>query len=216
MSDYALKVKKLENSQVEMEGELSVSLVEKFEDKALGRLGADIELPGFRKGKVPRKMVKEKVGDVRVWVEAGELALEAEYSKIIESSEVDVIGAPQVQITKLAPGNPLGFKITVGVMPVVKLPNYKKIAKGVVKELKDESFEVTDKEIEDLMRQLQQARARHEQAIDQKNNEAKNPESKDSKDSQGEFRASEDSGVESTIVGADGKPLTQDMSILFH
>ncbi|MDP3725311.1 MAG: trigger factor [Nanoarchaeota archaeon] len=169
MSDYKnISVKKLEGSRIEITGEISAELVRSFEDKALQELGGGFVLSGFRRGHVPTKMVREKVGEVRVWIEAGEIALEREYPKIVESLGINVIGAPEVTITKLAPGNPLGFKITASVMPEVKLPDYKKIAKGVQKAASAVAFEVSDKEVEDLMLNLQKARVRHEKVIKDK------------------------------------------------
>ncbi len=166
MSDYKnISVKKIEGSRAEITGEISADKVRGFEDKALGRLGADFALPGFRPGHVPSKMVREKVGEARVWIEAGEMALEKEYPKILEAAGLNVIGQPEVQITKLAPGNPLGFKITISVMPEAKLPDYKKIAKEVLRQSRDVKIEVMDKEVEDLILDLQKARARHEKVI---------------------------------------------------
>ncbi|MEK7479157.1 MAG: trigger factor [Patescibacteria group bacterium] len=169
MTDYKnISVKKIEASRAEITGEISADKVRGFEDKALGHLGGDFALPGFRPGHVPAKMVKEKVGEVRVWIEAGEMALEKEYPKIIEAAGLSVLGQPEVQITKLAPGNPLGFKITVSVMPETKLPDYKKITKEVLRQADDKKIEVTDKEVEDLILDLQKARARHEKVIKEK------------------------------------------------
>jgi trigger factor len=67
------------------------------------------------------------------------------------------ISDPTVTITKIAKNNPLELTITVPVMPEITLPEYKKIAKEVVKD--DEKIEVTDKDIEDVLEELRKGRA---------------------------------------------------------
>ena len=62
--------------------------------------------------------------------EAAEEALNEVYPSIIESEKLFVMGQPEVAITKLAKGNPLGFKITVAILPEFKLPDYKKNCKS--------------------------------------------------------------------------------------
>jgi trigger factor len=56
-------IKKLEKSEVEILGVLEASEFQKYEDKALARISERVELPGFRKGKVPANMVKESVNE---------------------------------------------------------------------------------------------------------------------------------------------------------
>ena len=56
-----VEIKKLEKSEVEITGVLEVVEFEKYEAKALERIGERMELPGFRKGKVPASVIKENV-----------------------------------------------------------------------------------------------------------------------------------------------------------
>ncbi|MCC2631004.1 MAG: tig, trigger factor, trigger factor [Candidatus Paceibacter sp.] len=87
----------------------------------------------------------------------------------LESNVPDYIGRPQIQITKLAPENPIGFKIIVATLPEVKLPDYKKIAKSESGK-KDEPVEVSDKELEDVITEVRKQRAHH--AFHQANTDA--------------------------------------------
>jgi trigger factor len=84
-----------------------------------------------------------------------ERALAKVYPLLVELHKLDVIGYPKISITKIAKDNPLGFSLTVAVVPEVKLPDYEKIAKEVNKA--KESKEVTDEEVtkqaEDILRQ---------------------------------------------------------------
>jgi FKBP-type peptidyl-prolyl cis-trans isomerase (trigger factor) len=79
---------------------------------------------------------------------------------VIEKNVPNYVGRPNIQITKLAAGNPIGFKIIIGVMPEFKLPDFKKIAKNAMSE-KDEKIEVTDKELDEVIEQVRKQRAHH-------------------------------------------------------
>lgn len=156
-----LQVKKLPNSLVEIEGELEADSLESFWAKAIKKIGENAELPGFRKGKVPENILIEKVGEMQILQEAASLALSEEYPKILESEKIDAIGRPEITITKLARKNPLGFKIKTAILPVVTLPDYKKIAKKTLSGLKpeDKSPAVTDKDVEETILDIRKSRA---------------------------------------------------------
>jgi FKBP-type peptidyl-prolyl cis-trans isomerase (trigger factor) len=164
-----IKVEKKENSEVEITGEITVEASKKFRTKALKEIGESITIPGFRKGHVPEKIIVEKVGEPYVLEEAAELALKDIAPEVVESNVPDYIGRPQIQITKLAPENPIGFKIIVATLPEVKLPDYKKIAKSESGK-KDEPVEVSDKELEDVITEVRKQRAHH--AFHQANTDA--------------------------------------------
>jgi trigger factor len=122
-------VKKLEKSEVEIDGVIEASVFMSFEEKALARLGERMELPGFRPGKVPAEMVKQNINDMMLLEEMAERAITSSYADIIEQEKIDAIGRPEISITKIARGNDLEFKIKTAVLPEIKLPDYKKIAK---------------------------------------------------------------------------------------
>ena len=87
-------------------------------------------------------------------------ALSEEFPKIIKEHKIDAIGQPEVTLTKLAPGNPLGYKIKVSIMPEVTLPDYKKIAEKIVSK-KREVIEVTDKEVENTISEIQKMHSKN-------------------------------------------------------
>src|SRR3989344_7862841 len=115
---------------------------EKFENyrkKALLQIKSGLELPGFRKGAVPEKILEEKIGESGILEEAAELAIKDEWAKILrelEEKNIEAIGRPQVEITKIAKGNPFEFKIQISVIDKINLPDYKKIAKEILSEKK--------------------------------------------------------------------------------
>jgi len=149
------KVTKEENSQVKIEGEIPFEVLEKHRAKAIKNYGKDMEIDGFRKGHVPDAEVVKRVGEMGILSEMAERAISAAYPEACKHHEVDAIGYPQIQITKIAEGNPLGFTATVAVMPEITLGDYKKIASEVNKG--KASTDVTDEEIDtqvkDILRQ---------------------------------------------------------------
>lgn len=144
-----------EGSQVTVTGEVPYEELQKHRAAALQALGKNIELDGFRKGHVPEDILVQKIGEGTLLGEMAERALAKIYPTILTEHSIDAVGYPQIQITKLAPENPLGFTATIAVMPSIELPDYKKIAADVNKE--KDSTEVTDEDIEaqikDILRQ---------------------------------------------------------------
>lgn len=123
------EIKKLEKSEVEITSSIMQADFEKYEEKALDRLLKDIELPGFRKGHVPKDQAKKSLNDLLILEEMAGLAINEAYPKILEENKIDAIGSPSISITKIARGNDLEFKIVTAVLPEIELPDYKKIAK---------------------------------------------------------------------------------------
>lgn len=151
----AFTVEREPGAQVKITGEIPFAELEKERGAAIKALGKDIEVDGFRKGHVPEKIVIEKIGEGRILSEMAERVLAHMYPHIVEAHELDVIGYPQVSITKLAPDNPFAFTATVAVVPEITLPEYQKIAAELNKD--KASTEVTDeevaKQIKDILRQ---------------------------------------------------------------
>ncbi len=155
-----ITINKLEKSEVEIVGILEVTEFEKFEDKAIERIGERMELPGFRKGKAPATVIKENVSEMELLEEMAEAALSVNYIKILEDNKIDAIGRPQIAITKIAKGSDLEFKITTAVLPEMKLPDYKSIAgEENIKEENNKEIVVEEADIEKVIKDLRKMRA---------------------------------------------------------
>ena len=143
--------KKLEDSKVLMTVEVPAMDVERHLNEAAKALSARVNIPGFRKGSVPRSVVEAKVGKDAIVSEFlnGE-GLSGIYSRAITESEFEPIAEPSVDI-KEAPesGKPFVFEATIEVKPEVKLGNYKKLK--VKKEKVEVSKEEIDREVGNLM-----------------------------------------------------------------
>lgn len=151
----SFSVERETGSQVTLTGEIPYDVLEKERTTALKHLGKDISLDGFRKGHVPETILVKHIGDMRLLSEMAERALAKVYPAALNEHNIDAIGYPQIQITKLAKDNPLGFTATVAVVPEITLPDYKSIATEQNKH--KESLDVTDEEldtqIKDILRQ---------------------------------------------------------------
>ena len=156
-----INVKKLPKSEVEIEGELDKDIFESYFNKALKRLGDNLELDGFRKGKAPEAVLLKHIPEIKVLEEMAEMALAEHYEKIITSEKIDAIGRPEINITKVARQNPLGFKIKTATLPETKLPDYKNLAKKILSEIKKEEKDnlVTDEEVEKTILDIRKSRA---------------------------------------------------------
>ncbi len=150
-------VTKEAGSQVKIVGEIPFAELESERAAAIKSLGAHIELDGFRKGHVPENILIKHIGEMNLLAEMAERAISHMYPHIVEAHQLDPIGHPKIEITKIAPGNPLGLTLTVAVIPPVALPDYNKIAKAL--NATRESEEVTEadinKQIEEIQRQKQ-------------------------------------------------------------
>ena len=152
-------IKKLDKSEIEIVGVLEVSEFEKYEEKALEKIGERLELQGFRKGKAPVAVVKENVQEMELLQEMAEVALMDNYIKILEENKIDAIGRPEIAITKIGKGSDLEFKIVTAVLPEMKLPDYKSIAKDMVKKNPLTGGVVDEKEVEKVILDLRKMRA---------------------------------------------------------
>lgn len=149
------KLKKLsnKNSDIEFQAEIPVEALDTYIVAALADIAEDFSLPGFRKGKVPHEKVREHVGEMELLESAANDAVRDAMAEIAEDEKLDVIGRPQVVITKIAPKNPLEFRIRYALFPDISLPDYKKIGKTVF-ERKDPT-EVTEKEVDEALERIQ-------------------------------------------------------------
>lgn len=157
-----LVTKNLDKSRVEISASIPAEVWEENRAKALKNLNDSVIIDGFRKGMVPENILINKVGQNTINEEMAELALSKAYLDILIDNKIDAVGRPQVQITKLASGNPLEFKATTAVVPTVKLPDYKKIAEKETKADAKNEIKVEEKDLEDAILKIRKSRVSHE------------------------------------------------------
>lgn len=157
-----IKIEELENSEVEIKGEIPVSAVEERRDDIVKELLKTAEFDGFRKGHVTEAILVKNTGEPAILHEVAEKILQESYAEIVLENKLDAVGRPFVSITKLAPGNPIEFTIKTALVPKITLPDYKKIASGIVKKNKGETFEVTEEEVEEVYKNIKENKAKIE------------------------------------------------------
>lgn len=156
-----INIKKLPKSEVEIEGEIDSEVFESYFPKALKKLGENLKLDGFRKGKIPENVLLSNIPEINILEEMAQMALSEYYPKIIAEERIDAISRPEISIIKLARKNPLGFKIKTAVLPEIKLPDYKKISGKIISEIteKEKDTSVSEEELESTIMDIRKSRA---------------------------------------------------------
>lgn len=156
---YTLKEKKLlPQSKFFMRVELPSEEVAQERNRVIERLKQETELPGFRKGFVPEKIIRERFGEMALWEEAAEHALSEALMEILRAEKLDALGRPRVETLKLAPDNPAEFKITLSLYPKLTLPDYKKIA-AEENRVPTEPIHLEEQEIDLVIREIEKQHA---------------------------------------------------------
>lgn len=142
-----VKVEKLEGSKVKLTITVEKEEFNEQYDKALVKVLENVEIKGFRKGKVPQKMYLDRYGDGEVIKEAIDGAINSSYVDAIKSKKIDVVNQPEIDLDfkEIGKDKPFKYTATVEVYPEVELGKYY----GV--EVTKESDEVTEKEVDDYM-----------------------------------------------------------------
>lgn len=153
-----LKINKLPDSMVEITATVPAAIFSSYKTKALKNINETVTIDGFRKGNVPEKTLIAKVGEMNVLYEMAELALDIVYPSIIIDESLDVVGRPEISITKIAADNDLEFSIKTAVSPEVKLGDYTKAVKAK-NAIKEEKVEVTEDEIAKILEELRKSHA---------------------------------------------------------
>ena len=138
-----------ENQQVTLTVEVEAAEVSKAVEKAVKRLSNRVNIPGFRKGKAPRKIIERNVGMDAIMQEAFDIVGPKAFADALEEQKIEPVSRPQIDIETLEDGKDLVFKATVTPRPEVKLGEYK----GLKIEKKVEA--VTDEDVEKQLKTFQ-------------------------------------------------------------
>lgn len=144
-----IDINKLPKNQVVLTVEVAVDELRPYLEKAAAEISQEQKIAGFRPGKAPLEIVKQRVGEMVIYQQAAELAIAKTFPQCVLERNLVTVGQPKIEITKLAPGNPLAYKATVAILPKVTLGKYKelKVAK--------EDIKVREEEVEKTIGQLQ-------------------------------------------------------------
>lgn len=148
-------VKTIPHSQIEVDVSVSPEEMEKERLRALEAMRGEVQAEGFRPGHVPAEVAAQKIGEERLLIEAANGAAHAAFDEVVREQDLDPIGEPEVEVRKLAPGNPFEFCLRITVLPSLDLPDYGSIVSSV----EPREVSVDDKEIDEALAWLQKSRA---------------------------------------------------------
>lgn len=147
-------VKTNEDKRVELEIAVSAEDFNKAVDAAFKKNSKRINVPGFRKGKAPRKMIETMYGEGIFFEEAVNNTYPAAYQAAVEEAKIEPVDRADIEVMEVNKENGYTFKATVTVKPEVTLKDYKGI------EVEKKAYTVEDKDIDDQINRLQEQTAR--------------------------------------------------------
>ena len=150
----SLQVEKLEKNMAKLTIEVSAEDLDKAMEKAYQKQKSRISLPGFRKGKAPRKMIESQYGKGVFMEDAVNSLVPQEYTKALGECDLEIVSQPEINVTQMEPGKALIFTADVAVKPEVTLGDYK----GV--EVPKSEIAVTDEEVDAEVKKEQDKNAR--------------------------------------------------------
>ena len=150
----SLQVEKLEKNMAKLTIEVSAEDLDKAMEEAYQKQKSRISLPGFRKGKAPRKMIESMYGKGVFMEDAVNSLVPQEYTKALGECDLEIVSQPEINVTQMEPGKALIFTADVAVKPEVTLGDYK----GV--EVPKSEIAVTDEEVDAEVKKEQDKNAR--------------------------------------------------------
>ncbi|NHM76144.1 trigger factor [Staphylococcus sp. 11007852] len=139
------------------EGLLQVTVpaeeVDKALDQAFKKVVKQINVPGFRKGKVPRPIFEQRFGVEALYQDAVDILLPKAYSNAVEEAGINPVDQPEIEVTQIEKGKEFKFDATVTVEPEVELGDYKGL------EIEKQNTELADEEVEETIQQRLEAMA---------------------------------------------------------
>ena len=150
----SVAVEKLEKNMAKLTIEVSAEELEKAIQGAYQKQKNRINIPGFRKGKAPRKMIEKMYGVGVFYEDAANALIPEAYSKALDECEETIVSQPSIAVTQLESGKPFIFTAEVALKPEVTLGEYKGL------EVPKADLEVTEEEIAGELRKEQEENSR--------------------------------------------------------
>jgi len=147
------KWEKLEGNQGVLTIEVDAEKVNEGLDAAFKKVVKQVNVPGFRKGKMPRAMFEKRFGVESLYQDALDILLPDAYANAIEETGIEPVDRPEVDVEQIEKGKSLIFTAKVTVKPEVKLGEYKNL------EVEKLDTTVTDEDVESELKQLQERNA---------------------------------------------------------
>lgn len=149
-----LQVEKLEKNMAKLTIEVSADELEKALQNAYMRQKNKINMPGFRKGKVPRQMIEKMYGPEIFYDDAANSLIPKAYSEAYDECELEIVSQPEINVEQIEKGKPFIFTAQVATKPEVTLGEYKGL------EVDKVSTRMTQKEIDAKIQEEAEKNAR--------------------------------------------------------
>lgn len=149
----SVKWEKQEGNVGKLTFEIEQEKVKEGLDRAFVKVRKTLNVPGFRKGKVPRQIFNQRFGEEALYQDALDILLPEVYSAAIDEAGIDPVDTPQVNIESMDKGETWVLTADVTVKPEVKLGDYKGLA------VEKRETELTTEELEEELKQLQERQA---------------------------------------------------------
>ena len=150
----SLQVEKMEKNMAKLTIEVSAEDLDKAMQNAYQKAKGRISIPGFRKGKAPRKMIEQMYGKGVFLEDAANALIPEHYSKALAECDLEIVSQPKIDVTQVEPGKPFIFTAEVATKPEVTLGDYKGL------EVPKSETEVTDEEVEAELKKEQEKNSR--------------------------------------------------------
>ena len=138
----SLQVEKLEKNMAKLTIEVDAAEFDKAIESAYQKNKGKISIPGFRKGKAPRKMIEQMYGKEVFYEDAANEIIPDAYEKAVDECTEEIVSSPKIEVVQLEAGKPFIFTAEVALKPSVTLGKYKGVKVDKI------DVEVTDAEIE--------------------------------------------------------------------
>ncbi len=157
MPKYTVKNKEelTEKSARKIDIEIGLEEIKIHRVKSIKKLSDKADIPGFRKGHVPEKIIVEKMGEISILEEAVNSWLDESIGEILDKEAPEAISLPQISTKKITPGNPIEISPFVPIRPKIILPDYVKIASEKNK-LTKKPVAIEEKDIDDAVQKLRE------------------------------------------------------------
>ena len=143
-----------EKNMMKLVIETTAEEFEKGLNEAYNKNKNKITIPGFRKGKAPRKMIEKLYGAEIFYEDAANAIIPEAYAQAAEESKLEIVSQPKIEVVELEQGKPFVFSAAVAVKPEVELGQYK----GV--EVTKVETEVTDEDVANELKKIQEQNSR--------------------------------------------------------
>ncbi|MFA5047958.1 MAG: trigger factor [Patescibacteria group bacterium] len=147
-------IKNLGQSQLELTIEVSPEEILPFLQKAAVKISTNSKIEGFRPGKAPYEIIKQKFGEMAILEEALDEVVSFTYHQALKENNLITIDRPEINLEKVAPNNPLTYKAKVAILPKVTIGDYSGL------HLTRTPIKVSEEQLDKVMEDLRKMRAK--------------------------------------------------------